>query len=79
MKLNHSYSVAGNDLSDSNISEEKVVVLSPNLVKELYDNYVTLSSEQISVLEVNTRLQSNSKLWFDARNLHSTASVMKEV
>jgi len=76
VKLDHCYSVASNDESNS---EEKEVVALPHLAKELYESHVMLSSEQISILEANTRTQSNSELWFDTRKLRITASIMKEV
>lgn len=71
----YQYSVSA---PDHGIAEQKALEQS-HLAKELYENHVFLCEDQIAKLEANTRMQSASELWCNARKLRVTASVMKEV
>ena len=64
--------------ADIEIHEQKALEKS-DFVKELYENHVVLNQDQIDKLEANTRMQSASELWCNARKLRITASIMKEV
>ena len=49
------------------------------LLKELYTNYVCVDHAAIVDLELQTRAQSGSPLWYHERGLRITSSIMKEV
>lgn len=44
-----------------------------------YQSYIALSPSQISALEIETKTQSSSQVWHDARRLRLTASTAKRV
>ena len=44
-----------------------------------YQSYIALSPNQISTLEMDTKTQSRSQVWHDARRLRLTASTVKRV
>ena len=76
VKHDHCYT---HERSDANDIEEKESVVPPHLTDVLYRSHVVLNLEQRKDLEAATRLQSDSELWFNARKLRITASIMKEM
>lgn len=44
-----------------------------------YQSYIALSPDQMSALEIETKTQSRSQVWHDARRLRLTASTVKRV
>ena len=79
VKQDHSYFLTENDANDAYVTEEKGSPAQPHLVNELYQSHVVLNFDEVKSLEANTRTQSDSKVWYNARKLRITASIMKEV
>ena len=74
----HGYRCSINAPDHDDTAELKALEHS-HLAKELYESHVILCQDQIAKLEANTRMQSASELWSNARKLRITASTMKEV
>ena len=54
-------------------------MMQPNLVTKLYTSHVVVNTDHRVSLEENTRSQSASELWFEARKFRITASIMRGV
>ena len=53
--------------------------MQPHLVNELYQSHVALNFDNVKSLEADTKAKSDSELWYNARKLRITSSIMKEV
>ena len=48
------------------------------MVDELYQSHVALNFDKVKSLEADTKAQSDSELWYNARKLRMTASIIKK-
>ena len=75
VKYDHSYFLTESDLSNTCITEEKESGVQwgkgsgvqPGLVNKLHQSNVVLNLDQVKSLEANTRMQSDSELFWELR------------